>query len=203
MTPNNSSTGGYVQNNAPQKLPRSLTFTGFLQTVLIGISGLPGDLVRPYYQRNPPKRPEFDTDWLAFAVTESEAQGFPFEGQTGSGDTLAYTSQYHESCVLECSMYGPAALENYRILRDGFYLSQNLEALVSANFGLIGVGKALRNPELISEQWFNRWTFTIGLRFEQVRTYPVLTLVSASGTIWAPTAVDNNFHVPWLVQEED
>lgn len=200
MTTNNSASGGYL-GSVPEQLPKNLTFTQFLQTVLVGISGFDGSLVRPEYQVNPPKRPTVLANWLAFTISDVDAPGFPYNDNIQDGDNIAFTSQYTETVTLLCSMYGPQSLENFKALRDGFYLPQNNEALVSANFGLIGFSKGTRVPELISEQWFDRWVFSIGLRYQQNRTYPVLTLVSASGKVWIPIASDANFNVPWLVSQ--
>lgn len=199
---NNSATGGYVSPSSSQGFPKNLTFIQFLQTVLVGISGFPGELVRPSWQPRPPKMPDIGTDWMAFGVAESDfagTPGFPFTGTVVVGDQLVYQSQRHEKVTLQCSIYGPAALDNYRLIRDGFYIGQNLEALVLANFGLVGVTKAIHLPELIDERWFNKYVFGVELNFEQVRDYPVLTFTSASGKLWAPTAVNNNNFVSWLV----
>lgn len=194
---NNSSTGGYLQPATPA-LPRNLTFTQFLQTVLAGVSGFDGSLVRPEWQQKPPKQPDIDVNWLVFGVSDSEAMGFPYQGNVTVGSTTTFQTQYHEKVTLQCSMYGPEALENFRLLRDGLYMTQNNEALVSANFGLIGISKGVRAPELIDERWFNKWVFQIGLYYEQQRTYPVLTFLSAGGKAWIPVTTNNNFSVSWL-----
>jgi hypothetical protein len=196
--PNTSATGGYLKPATTVELPSELTFTQFIQTFLAGISGLPGEMVRPDWQPDPPERPDIATDWLAFGVAESDPTFSSYLATTTDAGN-PFISQRQESFVIKVSIYGPAALENYRILRDGFQIQQNLEALTTASMGLIEVGKAIRNPELIGERWFNRWETFIAMRFESQRTYPVLTLLSASGTLWAPAAVDDNFSVPWLV----
>lgn len=203
---NNSATGGYLKPTTPQ-LPGNLTFTQFLQTVLVGISGFDGTLVRPEWQPNPPKQPDNLTNWLAFGVLDSDAKGFPYQEMkdigTPEAPQLAFVSQYHEKCSLKCDLYGPDALENYRLIRDGFYLPLNNEALVSAGFGLIGVGKAIRNPDLVGEVWFNRYVFSIDLMYQQNRTYPILTFMSGSGVVYAPLSHNADFQVPWLVPPEE
>lgn len=202
MSANNSATGGYLSPQNPA-FPNGLTFIQFLQTVMVGISGFDGTLVRPEWQQKPPKQPDVNTDWLAFGIAESEAQGFPFQGFVGDPDSPTYSSQYHKKITLKCTLYGPASFDNYESIQDGFYLPQNTAALVSAGFGLVGVSKAIHNPELIDDLWFDRYDFFVALNYKQSRSYPILSLVSAGGIIFAPLSHDPNFSLSWLVKQED
>jgi len=124
MNANNSSTGGYLAPQTPS-LPKNLTFTQFLQTVFAGISGFDGSLVRPEWQQKPPKLPDIDTNWMAFGVAESESVGFPYQDLNLVNEAYQYGTQQDEKVLVQCSMYGPAALENFRLLRDGLYTPQN------------------------------------------------------------------------------
>lgn len=198
--PKTSATGGFILPSSTTQLPKNLTFTQFIQTLLVGISGLPGELVRPDWQPNPPKRPDINTNWMAFGVSESDPTINSFLGNVkNSDDSISYVSQRHEKFTVKCAIYGPASLDNYRLLRDGFQVPQNVDAMTSAQMGLVEVGRAIRNPELIDERWYDRWECFISMRYETQRTYPVLTLVSVGGTIWAPVTNDDDFSVPWLV----
>jgi hypothetical protein len=196
MTPSTSATGGFVTPSTTVLLPRNLTFTQFIQVLLVGISGFPGALVRPEWQINPPKRPDIFENWLAFGTAESIPTINSYLGLNSDGK---FVSQRHEEFVVKCAIYGPASLDNYRFIRDGFQIPQNVDAMTAASMGLVEVGKAIHLPELIDERWYDRWDFFISMRYETQRTYPVLTLLSANGTIWAPTATNDNFSVDWLV----
>lgn len=192
----NSANAGYLLPGSTVGLPKNLSFTQFIQTILVGISGFPGDLVRPDWQPNPPKRPDITINWLAFGVAESTPYNFIYAGSNGTNQN----SQFQEAFSVKLSVYGPKALDNYRLIRDGFQISQNLEALTLASMGLVDVSKGIRNPELIDERWYDRWECFVNMRYESQRTYPVLTLVSAEGTIFAPTSQNDDFQVDWLVE---
>lgn len=79
-----SSTGGYLQPTPviPQ-MPGGLSLRQFLQTVFVGISGLPPELVRPRWQKNPPKQPDIDTNWMAFGIQDDAPDANAFLGMTG------------------------------------------------------------------------------------------------------------------------
>jgi hypothetical protein len=200
--PNTSASGGYLSPTTTP-IPENLTFSQFLQTVMVGISGINGTLVRPLWQPDPPKMPDAFTNWLAFGITKSAAKGFPFQGLATVGDSQVYNSSYHSKVNIACVLYGPLAFENFELIRDGFYLPQNNESLKAANFGLIGVNEGVRNAELIDEIWFNRFDFSIDLYYQTLRTYPILTFLSANGTAFIPLTTNPNFNLSWLVPAEE
>jgi hypothetical protein len=174
----------YIQPSSKPLLPKNLTLEQFLQTVLVGLSGISGDMVRPKWQPAPPKQPDISTNWLAFGITQSTPDANAFVSTDVNGVT---TLQRHEELELGCSFYGPLAFEYCNLVRDGFHVSQNLEALRSANMGFKEVGKPLHMSELVNERFFNRYEMTISLRREIQRVYPVPTLIGAGGTIYTVT----------------
>lgn len=177
-------------------LPPHLSFTQFLQTVFVGISGLPGTLVRPKWQVEPPKQPNIGVDWMAFGidVAAPDANSFVWIDNAESG-----VSQRHESLEIGCSIYGPEALETYGLLRDGFQIPQNLEALRAANMGFVEISLARKIPELVHERFINRVQCSVFLRREIQRTYAIPTLVSAHGVIH--TVIGNeDYLLDWETQ---
>jgi hypothetical protein len=151
-----------------------------LQTVLVGISGLDGPLVRPSWQPAPPKRPDIDVDWIGFGVSVAtpDANSYVAIDDAGNG-----VSQRHQTLELSCAIYGPNCIDVYGLLEDGFQVPQNLYALKSASMGFKEIGAARRLPELINERWYDRVQTSIFIRREIQRTYAIPTIVSVTGVI--------------------
>ena len=179
---NNSSTGGYL---LPEKQPSefgTLTFEEFLQSVFVGISGLPGNLVRPKWQIEPPTQPDITVNWLAIGLTENNSDTFSYSNTQPNG---VYQFMRMEALTVQCTFYGPQSLQIGKVVRDGFQITQNLEALQSVNMGFVNTSRMIRVPDLVNERWVDRWEMEVYLRREVLRTYPVLSLLSGSATLIA------------------
>ena len=181
---NNSSTGGYLlpAQEAPQF--GDLSFQDFLQTVFVGISGLPGTLVRPKWQLNPPKNPDLTVNWLAIGLTEDDSDTNAFVGIQPDNSSVLMRM---EALTVQCTFYGPDSYELCKLLRDGFQIRQNLEALQKANMNFVNTDRMTRAPDVVNERWVDRWEMAVHLRREIIRTYPILTFVSGSGIL-----IENN-----------
>jgi hypothetical protein len=185
---NNSSTGGYLPQAPLASLPGSLTLQEFLQTVLVGISGLPGELVRPKWQIDPPKQPDIYIDWIAFGLSEDESDTFAYDSVNSSG---ANVFQRMDALTLNCSFYGPNGFSIAQSTRDGFQIGQNREALQSAKMDFVSTGKMTRAPDIVNERWVDRWEMAISLRAEILRSYSILNLVSMNGTLYTQGSTMN------------
>lgn len=182
--PNNNTTAtqGYLAPEIEVPLTAPLTFEQFIQTVLVGVSGLPGSLVRPKWQINPPKQPDVMVNWLAFGLQEEDADTFAYDSIDSDGNNVF---QRMEASTVQCSFYGPDSLAVGRRVRDGLQIGQNRQALQSVNADFVSTSKLVRAPDLVNERWVNRWEMSVMLRAQVNRVYPILYFVSVSGNIYA------------------
>jgi hypothetical protein len=196
---NTSATGGYLVPSSNGSLPGGLTLNQFIQTVLVGVSGITGSLVRPRWQAAPPANPDLSVNWIAFGVTAiaPDANAYTQLNVGGASAKL----QRQELLEVQCAFYGPSAMEIAGQVRDAFQLQQNLEALQAGNVTFAYTGDAQHIPDLVNERWIDRVEMSIFLRRQRDRTYPVLQVNSAEGTIHAASG-EEEYLVPWSVEEE-
>lgn len=188
---------GYLRPTSSQPLPGGLSLEDFIQTVIVGVSGITGTLVRPKWQQNPPKQPDVDVDWVAFGVQQVPIDANAYVGMQPDDSTLLARM---EKLEIQLSFYGPNAQENAATFRDGFQIQQNLEALYLANMGFNGISPAIRGPDLINQRWVNRFEVTLTLVRTIIRTYPVLSFASAGGSIHTVVA-DDDLTLEWETEE--
>lgn len=179
---NNSSTGGYL---VPASSPAPLeddAFDDFLHDIGVGITGMDPTLVRPRWQPESINLPDFGTNWMALGVTETDPDTYGVE--VFDPVTLVTHLQRHEVTTILCSFYGPNANGLCSQFRDGLQISQNREALWLAGMALVETGKPMQAPELIKDRWTRRVDMPWVVRRGIFRDYPVLSLLSASGTLY-------------------
>ncbi len=191
---NTSATGGYLKPTA-----QILNVQQFIQTVISGISGIDGKLVRPKWQPNPPIQPEATVNWIAFSVVESPSDANAFVGMDAAG---VETLQRQEYLTVNCSIYGPDCYDISGTLRDGFQIPQNLAALKAVKMGFMGVGIPNRTPDLVNEKWIPRVEMPIQLVRMIQRVYPILPFVGANGEIRTVLADGENI-IDWNVETEE
>lgn len=189
---NTSATGGYLKPTA-----QTLDVQQFIQSVLVGISGIQGNLVRPKWQPKEPIQPENTVNWIAFSVVDSPCDANAFVGMDSAG---VETLQRQEYLTVNCSFYGPNCYNISGTVRDGFQIQQNLAALRSVNMGFIGVGIPNRTPDLTNEVWVPRVEMPIMLVRMIQRFYPILPLVGANGEI-RTVLTDGENTIDWNVEQ--
>lgn len=193
MTTNDSSTGGYLVPASTGPLEDD-ALIDFLQTVVVGITGIAGRYVRPRWQEEPPNLPPRNVSWAAIGVTDQIANAYPYvEHESGAQGTD--TAVQNETFKLDCSFYGPLAETNAGLLRDGLAIAQNREQLFLAGMALVAVPATMTQvPTLLKERWLRRVDMPVMFAREIRRTYPVLNLLSAVGTIRTDTGLSRAFN---------
>lgn len=186
--PNDSTVAGYLQ---PTGTPpaEDADLDSIFQQLMVGITGLPGNMVRPRWQATVPKQPEAATNWCAVGVTgiEHDANSYEQHNPAGNGsDTLIR----HEIITVLCSFYGVNALSFASQARDGMYVAQNNATLDQNEMGLVDVGSIVTAPELVNQQWIRRFDLSMRIRRRIVRTYPILTILSAQATAKSETQTE-------------
>lgn len=174
-----SSSAGYLRTGAGPPYDKALE--DIFQRAIIGVTGLPGNLVRPRNQPTPPTRPGFDVDWASFSVYVEPTMWNPHKVKLPDD---SYVVEGTEILRLTVGFNGPNYQEFERTWRDGIQLGQNRDELEEAKIALIEFADPVVVPVLLKEQWvkavdiratFHRWA---------VRTYPVLHFASADVDIF-------------------
>jgi hypothetical protein len=182
-TPTITKPYGYVAPTAANSEFNDIVLKQFLNTLVVGVTGLKGMLVRPRWQPEPPNEPDFETDWAAIGVTRRTRDVFAFE--TGIVvDDVAF-SRVIRNQILEtlASFYGPNCEQNGELFAMGLSESQNREGMFLNGFGLVEVGETLTVPALIKERWLYGVDVPFRMRRQQIYDYPSADLESANGTI--------------------
>jgi hypothetical protein len=194
---NDSATGGYLAPAETGPAPaQDSTFEDQLQAIIVGITSLAGDMVRPRWQPRPPVQPKPNEDWCAVGITDVQSEGMPVVQHVGrayneNGVEVPYDGhddlQEHERITLLCSFYGPGCNGNAALLRDGLYIAQNREVMRAQGMGLLDVGRVVSLPEQVNMGWIRRVDLEFRVRRQVDRRYPVLNILSAQGAIVADT----------------
>lgn len=170
----------------------------FLQTVVAGITGMPGNLVRPRWQPDPPNEPDFDKDWAAIGVINRERDVFSAVLHTTDGLGNGMDSVVRNQILdILSSFYGPNSEANSELFAMGLSLEQNREAIRLNGFGLVSVEETLVVPALLKERWLMGMDIRFRLRRQQIYGYSIPNLNSAQGSI----VTDAGFTVPLLVKK--
>lgn len=185
-TSNTSATGGFLAplTAAPDD---DLDLDLFMQALIVGLTGLKGENVRPRYvtlddERTTPRNPNQRDNWAAVGVMSVEADGQPATVHDGAGEGISIQIQHMTLDVL-ASFYGPRSSALAELVRSGLYVAQNRETLFRANMGLIDVGTGRRVPEIVNTNPRRRVDLGFRLRRRVERTYAVRNLLELDGTL--------------------
>ena len=178
---NDSSTGGFIPPASSSAQLVDAALDALLQQLVVGITGLPGNMVRPRWQPVVPKQPDPSTDWCAIGVMDIEADDFPSETHVSTGNG-SDTQSDHETITVMASFYGPNAMGHAKTLRSGLYVVQNTDTLEANGMALRETKRIVQSADLLNEQWVRRYDLTVVLRRNSIYSYPILNLLSAPFT---------------------
>lgn len=179
---NNSSTGGpLVPTSAAPAYDDA--FDGLLHDLIVGVVGLPGDMVRPRWQPVTPKQPEPTVDWCAIGVMDSRPLSITANtrhdpaANAGLGGDNQTTWEWVNVLA---SFYGPHAQGNAALFHDGLRVDQNREALFLAGVSLQTIGHRRNASSIYSQQVAVR-RIDAEVEFTRAihRSYAVYNLVQA------------------------
>lgn len=175
---NDSSTGGYIVPTSDTSLEGG-SFDALLQAMVVGIVDLPGPMVRPRWQRIPPKSPEGSVNWCAFGVVDIDEQATRAQIVHDPDDDGSDQSSTFERVNVLFSFYGPDSLKNASLLNTGLKIQQNTEALYLAGVRVAEFGRRVNLADLVNERWVGRGDQPVTFVRRVQRVYPILNLVSA------------------------
>jgi hypothetical protein len=197
MIPNQSDTNasnaeGILQPTEPQppnQLPPGNTMADYLQQYIAGLAHLDGHLVFQRWQQEPPNLPAYGMDWCSAGVIRRRLIGIygatihhPL-GNAGDGyDEM----QRHEEFDILCSFYGNNAQYYCDNLIDNLMIWQNKATLGLAGMKFVEIQEPTFAPELIRQQWWNRYDATMVMRRIIRRNYNVFNLLEAAGWVRTP-----------------
>lgn len=209
MTANTSQTGGPLSPSDPQvyydtdyavsdytPVPGSVpmpisgaAFNKVLHDWLMGLTGLPGNMIMPRWQIIPPNIPDSTiVDWMTFGVTRKSRQGTAFVRHHSAAPSIGLPNGFDQNVRWEeftvlCSIYGPNHDMTETAISQGMWIMQNNESLLQNQIRPIGTDEIVLVPELIKEIWIQRWDLSISMTRQVVLNYAVEDIASAIGSI--------------------
>lgn len=147
----------------------------FFHAFLAALTTIPGQLVRPRWQPEPPNMPDFDVDWLAWGIVDIEEDAFAWQGQT---DDAELAVERDEIMTMLMSFYGPRAGQLAKQFSASVQLSQNRAYLQPQKLTVVEVLNQVRIPALTKEKWVPRVDQRVRFRRRASWTYQIRTLES-------------------------
>lgn len=179
---NTSATSGYLTPTSAPVLQEA--FEDALQEMVVGITGLPGRMVRPRFQERPPSRPKKNDDWCAVGITDTSLTSHTFTVHNGSDDGRTFVISTDQVEVM-ATFYGPNSRDIASRLRDGLHLGQNRAVARMAGVVVSEIGSPRNVPEMVAQTWVPRVDLPMTVQWETRQTYGVLNLLNASGGLVA------------------
>jgi hypothetical protein len=198
---NNSARAGYLTPTTVSP-PYDLDLARQLNDLVSEVSGLPGNMVFPRWQPQPPVTPGPTVNWAAIGVTRIMplTPGTPYVHHDDEDEDIGLQDvenpkgydevQQHELIVLLSSFYGPRGEAYAARLRDGLHIHQNWAIARTQGMALQEIGEIIQLPELSNQLWLRRADIEIRIARQVDRRYSVYNILRAAGMIQADTPVE-------------
>lgn len=191
MAENTSATGGVLtQVSGPIE---GLELRRALQAIFAALSGLPGNMVRPAFQKDPAPWPDSGTDWMAFNVASRSTVGTAYQDpatDNGIVHAHAFRTKRDVKFVIQFYFYGPDGAAIHGRMRDAIEIGQNRDTLMALGFGFTRMTDAQYVGEQTpDEEYLDRWDAQMVLTREELRVFRILNLEGSYGIIHANRAV--------------
>lgn len=188
-----SQQAGYL---APSTSPiNDASFEDVLQAFIVGVTGLPGPLVRPMWQPEPPNNPSHETNWCAFGVVTIGGDAFAYmqHDPLPAGGEGIDRIEADELITVRHSFYGPTCQATSQRYRWGLEIGQNRADLLVAGITVVEVGEGRMVPALLTQRWVRKIDVSVVFRRRAVYSYPIRSIVEAGA------GLDNEFFVTPIV----
>jgi len=166
----------------------------YFHEFLVGLSGIPGDLVRPRWQPEPPNQPNFTINWLAFGFPRITEDAFAYQGQ-GPDNPETGLVQRDEVLTMLMSFYGPQGGQIGKQVSASIQLSQNRAYLRTQQISLIEVEDQIKLPALLKEKWVPRVDINVRFRRRAGWVFAIRSVESAQA------GLDNEIYITPIIVE--
>lgn len=176
---NTSATGGYLLPVDTALPIDDEQLEAVFQSLVVGLTAIPGALVRPRWQPVTPIQPEPSVNWCALGVTVQDNDAGPAITHSAAGQG-SDTYQRHQRIEVLCTFYGPRGKHYAQLLADGLAMPQNQEPLTPFGIRFIDAGPVRTVSTFVNQGAIRRYDVTLTFRRKITRSYPVLNLLSAT-----------------------
>ena len=170
-------------------------FADALQAVIVGITGLAGQMVRPMWIPEPPVPPSHETSWISFGVITTDGDRFAYAGHDPALDTGLGADRIEADELIQVrhSFYGPQSQALCQRYRRGLEIGQNRAPLLAISATIVEVGEARSVPALLMQKWVRKVDVMATFRRRAVHVYPIRTVITGGA------GLDNEFYVTPIV----
>lgn len=185
MTGTTSATGGYLVPVGFQQ-DEDADLDLLLQPVIVGITQLDQKLVRRRWQEDLAGRPkDRSVNWCSFGALSTESDVNPTfvhdgDAACGQGQSASYRTETVDVLV---SFFGPQCRSYGALLRDGFGVGQNREALQKLGIAFVRTERLTLVPELIGDAYIRRCDLVFRIRRTMVRVLNIQNVVGITGQV--------------------